>query len=87
MRTAVVQDAAGSHQCNECGYKNILVILNNIENKLMKEYDTLVINVIIKEHPSHISQVMSNQFTKEYTTHVINVITRQQELDISTVIN
>ena len=67
--------------------KNILVISNNIENQFTKEYATLVINVIIKEHPSHISQVMSNQFTKEYTTHVINVITRQQELDISTVIN
>ena len=84
VRTAVVQEVIN---VMSVATKNILVILNNIENQLTKEYSTLVINVIIKEHPSHISQVMSNQFTKEYTTHVINVITRQQELDISTVIN
>ena len=24
VRTAVVQDAAGSHQCNECGYKKYI---------------------------------------------------------------
>ena len=86
----MVQDAAGSHQCNECGYKKYIGHFKQHRKSThegKKEYATLVINVIIKEHPSHISQVMSNQFTKEYTTHVINVITRQQELDISTVIN
>ena len=89
MRTAVVQDAAGSHQCNECGYKKYIGHFKqhrkSTHEGVRHSCDQCDYKGTSKSHlTSHVKSIHEGVHC---TTHVINVITRQQELDISTVIN